>query len=51
MKTPVEGVWLAQVMANVKCRPITVDEQLIDAVDDELFFAESCSVSSVRPRK
>jgi hypothetical protein len=51
MKTPLEGVGSAQVMANFKCRPITVNEQLIDAVDDELFFAEICSVSFASTRK
>jgi len=29
-----------QVMANFQCRPITVNEQLIDPVDEVLFFAE-----------
>jgi hypothetical protein len=51
MKTPVEGIRSAQIMDNFQWRPITVNEQLIDPVDDELFFAESCLVSFARPRK
>jgi hypothetical protein len=51
MKIPVEGIRSAQVMANFKWRPITVNEQLIDPVDDELFFAESCLVSFASHRK
>jgi hypothetical protein len=38
MKTTVEGVWSAQIMSNFQCRPITVNEQLIDPVDDENTF-------------
>jgi DNA-binding protein YbaB len=51
MKTPVEGVWSAQIMGNFECRPITVNEQLIDPVDDELFCAKSCFVSFAKARK
>ena len=47
MKTPIEGVWPAQVMGNFQCRPITVNEQLIDAVDDEIFFVESYLAFSI----
>jgi hypothetical protein len=40
MKTTVEKVWSAQVMDNFQCRPITVNDRLIDAVDEELFSTE-----------
>jgi hypothetical protein len=51
MKTTVEGVWSAQVMGNFQWRPITVNERVIDPVDDELFFSESCFVSFASHRK
>jgi hypothetical protein len=51
METTVEAVWSAQVMSNFQWRPITVYEQLIDPVDDELFSAESLLVSFATARK